>query len=161
MGKATQERVQMPARGNQRDQEMTPAERIAELEAKLAVKDGDTSMLIQYFSSKLDAASTVTGNMMREYGEMRDKLAEANKRIHESAEAYARLFTEKEFADKQLATARQNERERCAKLCEDILLCDSDEKYDNEKAEQIGEGTSWNKAVRSYAKSIRALTNEG
>ena len=33
MGKATQERVQMPARGNQRDQEMTPADRIAELES--------------------------------------------------------------------------------------------------------------------------------
>ena len=124
-------------------------------------------------------------------------LATANSRNRESAEAYAKLFLEKAFSDKQLATAldqrgtlygfiksdgswqwtelgghivrlekelataRAQERERCAKACEvNNALCEADEKYDNEEAIRIGEGTAWNKAVRSCVDSIRALTDE-
>jgi len=157
---------------------MTPADRIAELEAKLLHYESATGLP--------EEPARIPGSMnlyvpRADYDKLRDYavaikaendelhrvnnenicnlqtlykraekaeavVAEANKRIHELAEAYARLFTEKEFAGKQLATARQEERERCAKVCERQWLRTSDTAMSPQ---------------RQCAEAIRALTDEG
>jgi hypothetical protein len=55
--------------------------------------------------------------------------------------------------------AEAAEREACAAVCDDWLLCPEDEEHDNSTPQQ-GDGTSHNKACRYLAKAIRARGKE-
>ena len=60
-----------------------------------------------------------------------------------------------------LRAATLAERERCAKVAELHLLCEEDERYDNEVSKQVGEGTYYNQACCRVAAAIRQEPTDG
>jgi hypothetical protein len=59
------------------------------------------------------------------------------------------------YAAEQVAQAREEEREACAKVADGERLCPEDEQYDNTRSVKIGEGTYFNQACQSIATTIR------